>query len=106
MPNRRTIFWTGPALQALIEIVGYIKQDKPEAAHHFGNQIKRKITRLARFPYSGRIVPEFSVNNLREILIGDYRIIYRIVSDQSKVEILTVFHGSKSIKGMAPPKME
>jgi len=104
MLKRHTIFWTGPALQDLLEIVRYIKLDKPEAARRFGKQLKQKVTRLTHFLFSGRIVPEFSVSSLREIIIGDYRIIYQIVSKKPQVEILAVFHGSKSIEGANLPK--
>jgi addiction module RelE/StbE family toxin len=98
MPKKyHTLVWTGPALRNLLEIVQHIKIDKPGAAKRFGKLVKEKVSRLAQFPNSGRIVPEFSIPTLREIIIGDYRIIYRIVSTKRQVEILTVYHGAKSI---------
>ena len=104
MPKKRyALVWTGPALQGLLGIVQYIKTDKPAAAHRFGRQIKKKTSRLAQFPYSGRVVPEFSMRGLRELFVGDYRIIYWIVSSKSQVQILTVFHGAKPIKGEELP---
>ena len=95
--KRHTLVWTGPALRNLLEAVQHIKMDKPVAAKRFGKQIKEKTSRLTQFPNSGRIVPEFSVSSLREIIVGDYRIIYRILSTKRQVEILTVFHGAKSM---------
>ena len=92
-----TACWTDPAFQNLLEITRYIKADKPEAARRFARQIKEKVSRLNSFPHSGRIVPEFAVSGLREIIIGEYRIIYWIVSAKRRVEILTVHHGARQL---------
>ena len=43
------------------------------------------------FPQSGRIVPELDYEEIREIIHGNYRIIYQISSEN--IEILTVRHG-------------
>ena len=44
----------------------------------------------------GRIVPEINSPNIREIIEGNYRIIYRVA--QEKIEVLTVFEGRKLLK--------
>jgi plasmid stabilization system protein ParE len=49
--------------------------------------------KLESFPRSGRIVPELGIENIREILVGSYRIIYRIRYDD--VHLLTVHHGAR-----------
>jgi plasmid stabilization system protein ParE len=105
MPKRHTLVWTGPALRNLLEIVQHIKIDKPKVAKRFGKQIKEKTSRLAQFPNSGRIASEFSIPTLREIIVGGYRIIYRIVAIQRQVEILTVFHGAMSIDVEHQPRV-
>lgn len=94
--------WTAPALQDLLTVTHYIKTDNPAAAHRFGSQIKAKVSRLARFPHSGRGVPECPASGLREIIVGDYRIIYRVVPDTQRVEILTVRHGAKPLEDQPP----
>jgi plasmid stabilization system protein ParE len=48
-------------------------------------------------PLSGRIVPEFEQENIREIIKGSYRIIYRVLSE-NEVNILTVFHSSQLLR--------
>ncbi|HUK56601.1 MAG TPA: type II toxin-antitoxin system RelE/ParE family toxin [Nitrospiria bacterium] len=99
MPKKLyAVEWTAPALRSLLEVVQYIKADDPEAAQRFGKEIKKKVARLARFPNSGRMVPEFPTSGLREVIIGHYRIIYRVVSKKSRVEILTVHHGAQQIE--------
>ena len=98
MPRRFSVVWTRPALDSLLEIVWHIQSDKPSAAIHFASAIKNKVARLARFPQSGRLVPEFPSSGLRELLIGDYRVIYRFATQPAIVEILTVRHGARLIE--------
>ena len=54
------------------------------------------IERLESFPESGRIVPELNRKKIREIILGNYRIIYRIKKDI--VEILTVYHSARLLE--------
>ena len=68
----------------------YIKRDKPLAVHRFAALIKSKVGRLENFPKAGRLVPEFAASGLRELVIGEYRIIYRLQQRRSRVEILTL----------------
>jgi len=77
----------------------HIQTDNPTAAHRFAEQIKSKVSRLADFPASGRIVPEFPGSGLREIIVGNYRIIYRAAKRPPRVEILTVRHGARLLPG-------
>ena len=51
--------------------------------------------RLARFPASGRVVPEFEDVSLQELIIFKYRILYQTQDDE--VRILTVAHGARSL---------
>ena len=50
---------------------------------------------IADFPLSGRKVPEYEMEQIREVIEGSYRIIYHIKSDQ--VDVLAVIHGSQDI---------
>lgn len=43
----------------------------------------------------GRIVPEQDNQYLREMIFGNYRIIYELTKDQTKIEILTIHHHSR-----------
>lgn len=101
MPKRpHSLTWTGPALADLLEVTQRIQVDNPEAARRFGKQVKEKVSRLAPFPYSARMVPEFPTSGLREVLVGDSRVIYRVVPAKRKVEILTVCHGARLLRGL------
>jgi len=97
MAKRVLINWTKPALDSLLEIVCHIKLDHPPAARRFAASVKAKVTRLRDFPESGRTVPEFPFSGLREIIIKDYRVIYRVRRNPIRVEILTVRHGARPL---------
>ena len=66
----------------------------------FAAAIKTKVTRLELFPESGRVVPEFPSGGLREVLVDDYRSIYRVVTPRTRVEILAVRHGSRRLESL------
>jgi plasmid stabilization system protein ParE len=55
------------------------------------------VERLKTFPESGRVVPELSDPLYRELIMGSYRIVYRLRPGES-VEILTVFHGARLLR--------
>lgn len=86
------IIWSPQATHDLDLIVDRIAQDKKGAALRWAATVRKKVDRLRAFPKSGRVVPEVGREEIREILIGDYRIIYKV---EGSVFILTVFHGAK-----------
>ena len=102
MARRQTrIVWSARAVEDLHEVVGYLRQHSPRSARRIAHQIRAATRRLARFPLSGRMVPEFETATLREIIVRDYRIIYRPIEGQ--VEVLTVVHGSRDLTALPPP---
>ena len=48
---------------------------------------------LDAFPNAGRQLPEVGSTEIREVLEGNYRIVYRIARE--RIEILTVFEGHR-----------
>ena len=100
MPKRASLVWTRPALDSLLDVVRYIKRDNPPAAQRFAATIKTKVTRLELFPDSGRVVPEFPSGGLREVLVDNYRIMYRVVMPRTRVEILAVRHGARRLESL------
>lgn len=83
------IKWTLHALQEIENIAEFIAQD----SEHFASiQIDKFFIRsqiLEQFPLAGRMVPELGDEQIRELIEGNYRIIYRVVSE-SRVDILTI----------------
>jgi len=98
MPKRTPVVWTRPALDSLLDITRHIQADKPSAARTFASSIKTKVARLEEFPESGRLVPEFPSSGLRELLVGDYRIIYRTLKAPPSLQILAVRHGARLLE--------
>lgn len=76
------IVFTKPAIADLAESVAFIARDNPQAAERFGNEIIAKAEKLDAFPMLGRVVPEFKIDNIREIIRRPYRIVYRVRESQ------------------------
>ena len=91
------VAWTEHALQCLAEIEDYIALDDPAMAVAFVDRLIRRTDILADQPQAGRVVPEVPGRELRELIDGNYRMVYRI--NGSAVEMLTVFEAHKSFKG-------
>jgi plasmid stabilization system protein ParE len=89
------IRWTVQALADLEAIGDFIARDAPSFAQVFVDRIFEVVERLEVFPRSGRIVPEFAQEDIREIIFGSYRIVYLLNGD--RVSILTVFHSSRQL---------
>jgi addiction module RelE/StbE family toxin len=87
--------WTPQALDDLDAICLFIARDAPQVAAVFADRAFRATDRLANYPRSGRIVPELAVENMREIILGNYRLIYRIRQDQ--VQVVTVHHAARRL---------
>ena len=87
------ILWSPLAIDRASEIAEYIAQDNPDAAESWINTVFEKVEHLKEFPESGRIVPETDNMTIRELLYGNYRIIYRV--EEKKLSVLTVRHGKQ-----------
>ena len=87
------IVWSPLAVNRASEIACYIAQDKPSAAEKWIKTVFSKVEQLKFSPEIGRIVPEIRNNQLRELIYGNYRIIYRIEAEQ--ISILTIRHGKQ-----------
>lgn len=85
------VVWTDQAYERLVEIRDFIARDSEEAAGRLIDEVIQRGDGPADFPRKGRVVPELPGVGLRELIEGNYRIVYRLV--KSKVEILTVFEG-------------
>ncbi len=85
------IIWSPLAVDRVAEIAEYIAQDSPNSAEKWVESIFQVVERLEKFPKSGRVVPEIKQDDFREIIHGNYRIIYRLQNEI--VSILTVRHG-------------
>ena len=88
--------FTEQSIGDLEEIASYISTDSP---HYASLQIQKLIQRtniLEKYPSIGRVVPELKVKSIRELIEGNYRIIYHLVN-KTMVHILTIHHSRKKI---------
>ncbi len=85
------IVWSPVALQRVREIADRISTDKPGAALRWAEDALDAVERLKEMLLSGRVVPELDRHEIREIIFGSYRIVYRVAEDS--VLILTLRHG-------------
>ena len=90
------IIWTLQAVDDVNAICAFIGHDAPRYAQVFAGRLFSAVERLADFPLSARIVPEIGREDVREIIYGNYRIIY--LTQSSEVKILTVFHCARMLK--------
>ena len=72
------IVWTELALEDLKIIHNYIAQDSTSYASRYIEKLLARVKQLETFPRSGKIVPEFGIDNIRELIEGNYRIVYRV----------------------------
>ena len=85
------IIWSPLAVDRASEIADYIARDKPSAAKKLIDTVFSKVEQLKSSPETGRIIPEINDSQFRELIYGNYRIIYRIETKQ--ISILTIRHG-------------
>ncbi|MCJ7784294.1 MAG: type II toxin-antitoxin system RelE/ParE family toxin [Desulfobacterales bacterium] len=89
------IKWSPRAASNLEEICNYIAKDSEYYSILFAKKIINIVKAIPQFPKSGRIVPEYKDDSLREKIYGSYRIVYRLKADV--VEIVAICHGSRSL---------
>jgi toxin ParE1/3/4 len=84
------VLWSPLALDRVSEVAEYISQDRPIAARQWAERIFSAVERLREFPLSGRVAPEVGREEVREVIEGDFRIIYRVELEQ--ISVLTIRH--------------
>jgi len=87
------IIWSPLAIDRTTEIAEYIAQDNPSAAMIWVETLFDKVEILKSSPKSGRVVPESNRDDIRELIYGNYRIIYRV--DKKILSVLTIRHGKQ-----------
>ena len=89
--------WTPQAIEDIENIANYIAKDSSKYAIVKVTEFFDAAFILENYPYSGRIVPEVGSKNIRELIVGFYRLIYRI-KNSNLVEIITVYHSYRLLK--------
>jgi plasmid stabilization system protein ParE len=89
--------WTQRARDDLRDIHDFIARDSPRAAEALVERLLTATERLAVFPESSRVVPEFPALGYQEIIVSSYRVLYRLADNP--VWITAVVHGRRLLRG-------
>lgn len=91
------VVWTDQAIQDLNDIGEYIANDSERYAREVIQALFESVYLLESHPKAGRIVPEYGLHQLRELIRGSYRVVYRI-ADKYRIDIITVHHSARLFK--------
>jgi toxin ParE1/3/4 len=87
------LIWTNQALDDFEALLEYISRDAPMAARRFGQKLFDKVGLLQSNPLLGSVIREDDSQTYREILQGNYRLIYRV--DGEVVYLVTIHHAAR-----------
>lgn len=90
------VIWTKQSVAQLNRYADFIAKDNVLAAQKWVLSLLSKTDQLRDLPKSGRVVPEYSDPNLREIIEGAYRLIYRIKG--AKVYVQSIRHTRQELR--------
>ena len=90
--------WSVPAKNDLKQIHDYIAKDSKYYAQNVVQEIVARTETLTDFPEIGRVVPEISDQNIRELIVYSYRLIYEI--SESGIEIIAIIHGRRDFNSV------
>jgi plasmid stabilization system protein ParE len=89
------IRWSPRAASNFEDICSYIAKDSPHYASLFAKKINFIVKTIPQFPKSGRVVPEYKDENIREKIYENYRIVYRLKG--GLIEIAAICHGARPL---------
>jgi plasmid stabilization system protein ParE len=92
----KRIVWTHAAWRDLEAVADFIAQDSPYYAASFVRQIRLYARSLGRLSMRGHVVPEIGDKTIRELIVQNYRLIYKV--ERTRVAILGIVHGARDLK--------
>ncbi len=98
------VTWTEQAWERLLEIERFVARDDPRAAARLVDKLIDRGDALAEHPERGRRLPELPESGLRELIVDNYRVVYR--RTPKVVEVLTVFEGHRLLRPDELPTRE
>jgi toxin ParE1/3/4 len=89
------LIWSPISRDDLHNIVRFISRDSPARAQAFALRLIARSDMLQEQPEMGRVVPEYRLTHIREIIFRPYRIVYRVDHGARRVEIARVWHAAR-----------
>lgn len=90
------IRWSARARADLLEATAYIGRESPAAAARWGDGVEARLALAGRNPFAGRVVPEVGEPDLREVIQGRFRLIYRV--EGRDLVIVRVWEGHRLLR--------
>ena len=91
--------WSPAALTDVEAIASYISRDSVAYAAAVVKRILDSTRNLIKFPFAGRIVPEFDDPTIREVFAYSYRVIYRV--EGTSITVTSVIHGRRLLSSLS-----
>jgi toxin ParE1/3/4 len=92
--------WSSRALADLDSACEFIGRDSPRYACLFAERVVAMIDAIPRHPLLGAVVPEYGIEDIRERLFQNYRIVYRVRGDA--VQIVAIVHAARLLPRVPP----
>ena len=87
------VSWTDRAFDHLLQVRDHLSLTSGVYAERTVDRLVSRSEQLGAFPTSGRRVPEYARDDVREVIESPYRIIYRV--GPSRLDVLAVVHGRR-----------
>jgi len=94
--------WSLAAQQDLIEIGEFVAKDSVLYALNLIDRLLAGAERLQSAPLLGRVVPEYGRQDLREVIVQNYRVVYLVRGDE--VIVVRVVHGARDFRTVLGPQ--
>ena len=101
------LHWSLAGQQDLVEIGDFIAKDSILYAISVVERLVTAAEALRSSPLVGRVVPEYRREDLRELIVGRYRLVYLVRANE--VVVVRVVHGAREFRsalGREPWRVE
>ena len=96
------ILWSELARDDLRKVVEYIAQNNPVAARAMGYRLIAAVESLQEFPRRARVVPEYGRDNLREVIVGSYRVVVQLNASATTITVVRIWHAARGFPEIPP----
>jgi toxin ParE1/3/4 len=87
------VLFTPSGRKQFLEAIAYIFRENPTTAIAFRHKAEKILSRLRKYPQSGRVLPEFPDLPFREVIVPPYRFFYRV--KEKTVWVVALWHGAQ-----------
>lgn len=96
------MIWADTGRADLDATVEYVATDSPTGALHVFDALIAAAASLSEFAERGRVMPELGRDDVREIFVFSYRVIYQVTREA--VYIVGVAHGACDLRDWRLPR--